>query len=300
MTEPRSNGEDVRWNLRQRFVFLEQRLYWEGRLQRSDLTDRFSISPAQASADIDRYNEISSASVVYDKSAKVFGPAKHFAPHFFEPDARQYLTQLLLMADNALDPKESWLGYVPSHDAVRRVRRKMDVATLRSILIAIHHGKDLKVQYQSMSYPDPRWRWIAPHALGFDGSRWHVRAWCFEKSMFNDFVIARVLSVGEERPTVVDPSLDMEWHVTTELRLGPHPGLSDAQKRAVELDYGMENGEISIEMRLSLAWYFECNLCLDLEPKYHYQLDPKRFQVVLLNRGELESRRRQYSSRRVD
>lgn len=38
--------------------------------------------------------------------------------------------------------------------------------------------------YQSMNRdrPDPAWRRISPHAFGFDGLRWHVRAWCHEQS----------------------------------------------------------------------------------------------------------------------
>lgn len=298
VNDPRPLDDEVRWNVRQRFVFLERRIFWEGTLKRSDLSERFAISLAQASADIERYNDLFPNSVTYDKSAKVFIPGRGFSPRLFEPDARQYLTQLLLMADDALDPKDTWLGSIPPHDAVRRVRRKMDVSTLRAILMAMHTGMDIMIRYQSMSSPEARSRWIAPHALGFDGSRWHVRAWCFEKSMFNDFVVARVLAIEDKRQTVVDPSLDSEWQTFTKLRIGPHPGLSEAQKQVIERDFGMQDGEIAIEMRLSLAWYFERNLCLDLECEYGLELDPRRVQLTLLNREELEALRDKHSPRR--
>lgn len=290
----------VRWSALQRYIFLERRLFWEGKLNRSDLMEKFSISAPQASADIDNYKQLAPDSVEYDKSAKVFYPTDQFAPQFIEPDARQYLTQLLMMADDALGEGDSWLGAVPDHAAVAKVRRKMDVSTLRRILLAIHQRKAIQILYQSMSSAEPRLRWIAPHALGFDGSRWHARSWCFERSVFSDFVIARVLRVEEEQERAVDSSLDREWHTEATLRLGPHPKLSPEQRKVIELDYGMVDGEKSVTMRLSLAWYFERNLCLDLERDLEIEIDPKRVQVILLNHEEIEAMRKRYSLRRRD
>lgn len=44
---------------------------------------------------------------------------------------------------------------------------------------------------------------------------------------------------------------DVEWHTEVTLELEPHSGLSSAQKRAVELDYGMTNGVVSFKYRQS-------------------------------------------------
>src|SRR5690348_13559112 len=108
--------ETGRWAVRQRFAFMEQRLYWEGQLNRGDLTNRFAISAQQASTDFAKYLEFAPGSIDYDSSLKAYVPTSIFIPKFMLPDARKYLTQLLLIADDAMSREESWLGILPEHD----------------------------------------------------------------------------------------------------------------------------------------------------------------------------------------
>lgn len=67
-----------------------------------------------------------------------------------------------------------------------------------------------------------------------------------------------------------------------QLRLSPHPGLSEDQRKTVEMDYGMEDGQVEINVRLALAFYFiqRNNLDKPLE-------DAARQQVVLSNLREI-------------
>ena len=74
-----------------------------------------------------------------------------------------------------------------------------------------------------MSSPEPKWRWFSPHALGFDGFRWHARAWCHNRKEFRDFVLARILEIGETRPAEIDPADDAGWQREVTLKLAPHP-----------------------------------------------------------------------------
>ena len=274
--------EPRRWSVVQRFTFIEQRLYWEGRLNKSDLRKRFSISAPQATADIAHYELAAPENMTYDARLKAFVPTASFKPEFMVPDARQYLSQLLLLADSAIGESASWLGLIPAHDAIPRVRRKLDAEILRPIVAAIHTRRALQVVYQSMSTPEPTRRKIAPHALAFDGFRWHTRAWCFKKSMFIDLVLARLSEITDDGIAAVDSGMDREWHQVEILRLGPHPGLTPAQKKAVALDYGMKGEIREVPIRLALFYYFERHYCLDLEG-----LSPKRQQVVLLNRPHI-------------
>ena len=275
--------------LQQRFAFFEQRIYWEGRVSRSNLVDRFAISPAQASIDIASYIGSVPGNVEFDRSLKEYVATPLFVPRYFEPDARKYLTQLLMMADNALAPAESWLGAIPSHDAVARVRRKLAAETLRPLVLAIRKRQAIEIEYQSFSAPQPEMRWIAPHALVFDGSRWHARAWCYKKSIFCDFVLARILWIGDTKAANVNHTLDGAWHRTVSVRLGTNPDLAEGQRRALELDYGMVNGFIDIPMRLCTVFYFERHLGLDLPES---DLPARRRQIVWLNREEIETVRR--------
>lgn len=288
MTEPTPRPparRSRRWSQRQRYAFIEQRLYWEGALSRSDLVHRFGISLPQASADLSAYMELAPGNVEFDRGRKLFAATRTFEPCLMVPSARLYLTQLLLLADEAIEIDESWLGDIPPHAAMPRVRRRLDPETLRPIVAAIRSGHALEIRYQSMSAPEPGVRWIAPHALVYDGARWHARSWCYNRSVFNDFVLARMLSVGQSRQSNIDPQMDREWREYFTMKLAPHPDLSEHQRQAIEMDYGMADGVIEIPMRLCMTRYFERHYGLDLPANL---LPPTRRQVVLQNREELD------------
>jgi hypothetical protein len=59
--------------------------------------------------------------------------------------------------------------------------------------------------------------------------------------------------------------------------------LSRAKQRVIELDYGMQNGCIEVELRLCHVYYFARQFLLDIAE----DLRPERVQIVLLNRDEL-------------
>jgi hypothetical protein len=280
--------ESVRWSVAQRFAFLEQRLYWLGRVNKVELTERFAISTPQASADVAHYELLAPGNMAYDHKEKAFLAAPDFTPRFMKPDARAYLSQLLLIADDTMEPRDTWVGAFPSHAAIPKVRRRMDPEVLRFIVRAIHDRRAIRIVYQSMSSPEPTERWIAPHGLGFDGFRWHARAWCYKRSQFLDMVIARFISVAkdETRPAEIDGALDREWNEDVTLCLAPHPELSPTHKRVIELDYGMEKGIREVRMKLAMVYYFERHLCLDLE-----HVPPERKQVVIVNREEVDAAR---------
>lgn len=286
-----SESQSLRWSQRQRFAFIERRLYWEGGLSRQDLMARFGISAPQASADVQRYDELAPGNVEFDRSRKVYAPLPEFTPKYFEPNARHYLSQLLLQSDLAVPSLESWLGKEPDFAAIPRVRRKMDVETLRPIVTCIRQRLAIRIMYQSMTSPEPSWREIAPHALVYDGARWHARSWCYKKSMFTDFVLARMLALRETRPSGIDPSLDGAWHQRFTMELAPHPDLPDGQRRAVEMDFDMKDGKIGIEMRLCLTDYFERHYGLDIPRE---ALPRWRRQVVLNNREALSAMRTEF------
>ena len=114
-----------------------------------------------------------------------------------------------------------------------------------------------------MSKPKPTWRWITPHALGFDGFRWHARSHCHNDQTYKDFVFARILKVGETRSHDIDVSQDREWVETVKVTIGPHPELSPEQTKAIALDYGMKNGRLTITVRRAFLYYLLKRLGLD-------------------------------------
>ena len=157
------------------------------------------------------------------------------------------------------------------------------------MLEAIRSGASIEVSYQSFSHPEPTWRWLSPHALGFDGGRWHARAWCHTHRDFRDFVLARFLDVRGVGAAGADPASDKGWHDEVTLTIAPHPSLKDGKRRAIELDYGMVDGVVEVRTRVCLSSYLERHLGLDLDPS---QVLPERQQIVLVNRAQVEAARR--------
>lgn len=274
-----------RWSVEQRLGFIERRLYWEGRINRADLMSRFGISVPQASADLKMYDARAPGNLAYDLRAKTYVAASGMRPQLVGPSAREYLAQLQLIADGVLQGEDSWLGTIPSFGTVPRVRRRLAAPVLQQVISALRNEFSLEIEYQSLSSPDPTKRWISPHALSFDGFRWHARAWCHSRERFLDFVLARFLAIGASAPRQVDPKLDHAWHKTALLRLAPNPALSAAQQRVVELDFGMVEGIVEIEVRLCLVYYFKRQMLLDLDP---FELPAGRIQLVLLNSTEVD------------
>lgn len=157
---------------------------------------------------------------------------------------------------------------------------------------AVDYRQAVEVLYQSMSAPEPSWRWIEPHAYAFDGFRWHVRAFCGRDSSFKDFLLSRILETrrgDQPRPAISRPSDDRDWNTDITLVIAPHPALSPAQKRAIELDYGMDGrSEAEITVKTSMLFYALKRLGLDTDPAARR---PQDQQIVLVNRGQVLEQR---------
>ena len=277
--------EKIRHGPQDRLRFIEFRLYWEGSLGRKDLTEHFEISAQQASADLAAYRQAAESNIKYDSGRKRFVPTPDFRPIYFVPSSEEYLAQLSLLADETLPAHYDWLGQIPDYAVAPRIRRRTEPATVRAMVAAIRGRHSLIVNYQSLSTPTPTHRRIAPHAIVSDGHRWHARAWCFLRERFSDFVLARITEIYGDTPGSVDAGADVEWQTYVTLRIGPHPGLDEDQRRTIEMDFGMEDGPIEVTTRLTLAYYLERRLYLDLDAS---QIPAARQQIVLLNRDELE------------
>ncbi len=267
-----------------RLEFIEFRLYWERKINRADLTEYFGISIIQASKDISKYQELAPGNLVYDKKKKYYCASPQFEPKLIAPTSEYYLAQLLSIHSGASDKFDSFIGTLPDFDVLPAPVRLIDPNTLRTILHSINNKIDIEIYYQSMSRSEPVWRWIAPHVLSFDGLRWHMRAYCYLTECFKDFLIGRVLSVRDERAGSIDPSNDKAWQAYITAIIAPHPGLTENQKKIIELDYGMINGTREITIKIDFLYYFLKRFGLgetDIDRKANEQ------QIVLVNKKEI-------------
>lgn len=275
---------DLRWGVERRLEFIEFRLFWEGHVNRGDLMDAFGVSVNQASTDLNRYIGMAPDNMVYDKSARTYIRGSKFAPLFLKPDASRYLSQLRSVADGILDRAAAWIGQFPTYAAAPTPVRGVNAKTLRSVVTATQRSEAIEVKYQSLSRPEPRWRWIAPHAIGFDGFRWHARAFCLTDQSFKDFLLSRIIETRGTKPSEVDADGDADWNEQVTLEIGPHPELSETQQKVIALDYGMRGGRAKIPVRKALVYYALKRLGLDTDPTARH---PQDQQIVLLNAAEL-------------
>ena len=280
----RSNKKGVNWNVERRYEFIEFRLYWQGNINRSDLMEAFGISVQQASKDLTNYIEGRKSNLTYDKRLRTYLRGRNFRPRYFQPDAAEYFAQLQAVEQGLVAEEQSWISFFPSFGATPTPARGVPPETLRDLLAALREPAALQVTYQSMSRPEPSARWIEPHALAFDGFRWHARAFCQNDQVFKDFLLSRIVEVGEQGPVTAEPSADEAWHTEVVLQIGPHPDLSDNQRRAIEMDYGMDEGSAQIAVRRALLFYALKRLGLDTDPAARR---PQDQQIVLLNRDEV-------------
>lgn len=278
-----SERDDRRsWTLNRRLEFVEWKLFWEGRLNRNDLEETFEISQPQASVDLRQYREEAPENIEYNATEKAFLPGKEMRLRFLRVSADRLLLQLRAVLTGALPREDLWFRDMPSVDMAPDIARHIEPECLRVILAAIRSRKAVNVRYQSLT--SSRRRDIAPHALAFDGYRWHVRAWCCEHEDFRDFVLTRIDEIGNLKPADYAPHDDLEWTTKTTLKLCPHSGLSEEQRQAIQRDYNMDNGCRDIEVRLSMAYYFIKRMNLDLP-----DLPPQRAQIELQNLTEVQS-----------
>ena len=280
----RSNKKGVNWNVERRYEFIEFRLYWQGNINRSDLMEAFGISVQQASKDLTNYIEGRKSNLTYDKRLRTYLRGKNFKPRYFQPDAAEYFAQLQAVEHGLVAEEQSWISFFPGYAATPIPARGVDPEVLREVLSAIREKNALQITYQSMSRPEPTARWIEPHALAFDGFRWHARAFCQNDQVFKDFLLSRIVEVGGQGPVTAKPSADEAWNTEVILEIGPHPDLSAPQRRAIEMDYGMEDGRAEIHVRRALLFYALKRLGLDTDPSVRR---PQDQQIVLLNSSEV-------------
>jgi hypothetical protein len=252
------------WGLERRLQFIDFRLRWEGRLNRNDLVEHFGLSIPQASIDIAKYIELVPDNLRYDRSSKSYVTGADFKPMYQRSSARSFLAELLATKSGLIEMATSFLGMPIEADWAPTPLRALNERIVEMMVRAIKGRLAVSVSYQSMSSLDAPERVLSPHALGY-------------------FVLARILSTGQVEQSTVDPRLDAQWQTVLPLVLVPHPDLPPAQKRVIELDYGMQDGQAELPCRQAFLYYTMRRLGLHVQ-----STDPQAQQITLKNREEIQ------------
>lgn len=284
----KSGDEELRWGVRRRLEFIDFRLFWDGRFNRSDLTDTFGISPQQASADIAQYEKIAPQNLRYDRAGKAYTRAATFSPAFIGETIERYLMQLVAIENRWMRPEDTWFDAIPPIEVLTLGRQPTDPTVLLPVLDAIRNKSEIDIQYASLTGSTQPSRTIVPHALAHSAGRWYIRSWSRDHNDFRDYNLNRIAVVTGGRPASIDPALDFEWMHVINLVIQPNPGLSSERQAAIAAEHGMTDGRLIRPCRLSLSFYLMSEYNLDVEPGI---LKPEKQQIILKNRDEVTQAR---------
>jgi len=266
---------------RERLAHIDFTLLFKGEAGRSYLTERFSVAPSVATQDFARYRELAPQNLTYDDKRRVHLKSTHFKPLFTYDVVRTLATISQGFGDGFLGKvKPPMACEAPFH------LNKPSLNIVATISEAIHKGSAVKIEYISPSSGVSH-RTVVPHTLVDNALRWHVRTYDRKREDFCDFVLTRIKSVhlvddpvDEDCETI---QFDKQWNRIVELELIPHPAI--AHSEAIEMDYGMKDGCLKIEIRASFAGYLLRLWNIDCSQTH--SADGKEFQLAVKNPGAL-------------
>ena len=243
--------EDINQSQKERLAHIDFRLYFLGSIGRSDLVKRFGIKEAAATRDIALYRERAADNIEYDTTAKLYRVSKGFKPLFqYHADAVLAALSRGIGDSNVAEQK----AFISSETPSQLSKPNLDVLSV--LTKAIYNKQAVSIEYRSVSSGFTS-REVVPFYLVDNGLRWHIRAFDRRRGRFTDFVITRITD-----PTLLPESLvseheqshaDIQWNRIVELELVAHPRLD--HKETIEVDYGMKDGVLDINVRAAVAGY---------------------------------------------
>lgn len=276
MSNTKSDIDDLSQAQRERLASLEMRAFFTGELRRSEIEARFGIKPAASSRDLSAYRELAPENLGYDAAARCYRPTADYKP-LFELQTERVLAWLLQGFGDGLDVRLK--PAAPCEGPGNLI--KPDLSILGTVTRAIYAKRLLRINYFSL-LSGPSRRDVVPVALADNGLRWHVRAFDRSKERFSDFVLTRIAKVQELTDLAEESELlgaDEQWARIVELELVPHPGV--AWPKAIEADYGMQDGILRVKARAALAGYILRRWSIDSSSDH--RLDPAAYHLWLRN-----------------
>ncbi|HJO95769.1 MAG TPA: WYL domain-containing protein [Victivallales bacterium] len=255
-----------------RLSYLERVAYWHGKITSKDISDKFSIPQMQADQDIKDYIYMAPNNLEYDSNEQVYKPAD--LSFIFIYDENEYINILSTYSRE----QSVYFNTLPV------ITKEFDMMMLRLILRSMFNRSHvLSIEYQSLVTIEPEKRDILPFSLGSFKNRLHLRAYCFKRKAFRDFVLSRITSISKIQPYDGDIIIDADSHSYVTLLVKPHSKLTASQKKCVELEYDMQNGFRKINVEKSMLFYLLDELKLE-----NSKLKPPFTVLELINRNEID------------
>jgi len=278
--------DTISYAQKQRLAYIDFCLLFRGSIYRNDLVNRFEVGLSAGSRDFNLYKELAPNNLRYDQQQKRYFQTESFQP-IFTHDPQRTLVKL------AHDISDGFDAIGDIHFPVESSSRLNvpDLFIVARVVQAILNNKVIHATYTSLSSGNTE-RELVPHSIVDNGLRWHMRAYDRKSQSFRDFVLTRVQSVelGESAEEFESSESDYDWQRMIPLQLVPHPH-NIKHKNAIEADYGMQKGLLTIDVRAAMAgyllrrWNVDCTENADLKgPEYQLWL---RNRVTLVDTPNL-------------
>lgn len=241
------------WAARERLRRVEFLLWWRGWVGRQDLVGMFGISSAQASGDLQRYVALNGAAMVYHTSRKRYEAVEGMTCILHEPVFEEAVSSFF--GGGATGWIDLGGDADPRLARVELPKRAADGQVARRLMMALLEGRRLRVRYLSLNSGKDEWRELAPVGLGWDGRRWHIRAWCWTRGAWRDFVMGRMLAADWPMPMHEELPVDEDWSTLDTVRLKINPKLSAERRESLRIDYGLEGDTMELKVRRAMKGY---------------------------------------------
>jgi hypothetical protein len=243
--------EKYNYAQKQRLGYIDFKLMFVGYLTRSEIVCHFEKGLSSATRDINLYKELCPQNMVYDAKDKRYYQTASFKP-LFTHDPRKTLVKMANQITDGFDAISDTTFPIESPSQLN----VPDIFIVAKLVQAIINNKAVSIIYTSLSSGTIA-REIVPHNIVDNGLRWHVRAYDRKSKSFRDFVLTRITKVTIKASLVdreEDKLEDHQWMRMMPIHLVPHPNNVD-YPTAIELDYGMLNGVLEINVRAAMAGY---------------------------------------------
>ena len=243
--------DNIKFSQKQRLAYVDFKLMFVGYVTRAEIVTYFEKGLTSATRDLNLYKELCPNNMEYNSKEKKYFQASSFKP-LFSHDPRKTLVKLSNQITDGFDA----IGDTTFPLEAPSQLNIPDIFIVAKLVQAIINEKPVSVSYTSLTSGSSA-RELVPHSIVDNGLRWHVRAYDRKSKSFRDFVLTRITKVTIKNTEVVageDKLEDHQWMRMMPLQLVPHPHNVN-HPTAIALDYGMDGGELSLNVRAAMAGY---------------------------------------------
>lgn len=245
------NLDDINFTQKQLLAYIDFKLMFVGYVTRAEIVSYFEKGLTSATKDINLYKELCPLNMDYDTKQKKYFQASSFKP-LFKHDPRKTLVKLSNQITDGFDA----VGDITFPVEAPSQLNIPDIFIVAKLVQAVINQKPVNIIYTSLSSGSGA-RELVPHSIVDNGLRWHVRAYDRKTSSFRDFVLTRITKVTIKQESVSPNEQKLEdhqWMRMMPLQLVPHPH-NVQHPIAIALDYGMDNGALSLNVRAAMVGY---------------------------------------------